>query len=411
LQYELRVEKIRGLMEKAGTDALVSFYPVNQFYLTGTAQNQLLVFPRQGEPVLLVRRSEDRARHESWVKDIRPMGSMKRDLGAIAGELNIAKGNIGIEYALTSATLLRQLEEALPQAHIVDSDLIWLKAREVKDPEEIENIRKGHAITDEVHRQMGDIIEEGISELEVAARVEYLLRKMGSETTSPLMYSLGGRPLIWRVCTRITSGAQAAIPGDHLVSGGLGLSSAVPHGPSNRRISKGEPVNVNIGAIVQGYISDSLRTYFLGPPSDKLREMYSTVREAQQLFLTHARPGVAMGEVVKRVLRLVEERGYLNNFGAPFPYNGTYMGHGVGLFVNEYPSVGLETATILQPGMVIAVEPRVAIFDLGSAEVGVMIVITEDGNELFSGISTELEDCILADSGRPATTKRWSPTF
>lgn len=394
-QYARRAKRLSELMERTGTDFLISFHPVNQYYLTGTAQNQVLVFPKNGEPILRVRRNLDRAKDESWVKDIRPMGNMKRELAHIAQELDLKEGTIGVEYTLTAASLFEQLQEAFPGVRIANSDDIWLRTREIKEPEEIEILRKAQIMTDEVHRDMGNVLRPGMTELEFAAKLEYLLRLMGNEVTSPLMYSIGGKALIWRVCTRITSGVQAALAGEHLSAGGIGLSRAVPHGPSNKKIVKGEQVSLNIGLTIQGYTSDSNRTYFLGPPSDEIREMYGTALEAQEMFFAHARPGVVIGELVKRVLQLVEERGYLNYLMGAFPHNETIIGHGVGLFVNEYPTVGPKTRDEFQPGMIMAIEPKIVVPDVGSVEVGELMVITEEGNEVVSDTPRELEDLIL----------------
>lgn len=388
--YEERLARLRLEMRKMGLDALLSVHPINQYYLTGTAQYQVLVVTRIAGPVILVKRNFERARAESWLSDIRPLDGMRRDLNELARELEIEKCRVGVEFGLTTAAGLKELEDILPSCRLMNADDVWLHCREIKQPGEIERLRRAQAIVDAVHCDVPNFIAEGAREADVVAELDYRLKKLGSEAM-PFFFGTGGRPMTWRATTRLISGPNAGTPTDYPVVGGIGMSPATPHGPSSRRLRRGEQFSIDMMAVVEGYHADSTRTYFLGKPSIRLEDMYLTVLAAQRIFFEEARPGAVIGEVVRKVTRYVEERGYLDHFMGPPPYNSSAIGHGVGLYVNEYPLVSARVEEVLRPGMVIAVEPKIVVPGIGCVEVEDVIVITEDGNEPISVAPKELD--------------------
>ncbi|MBI4322605.1 MAG: aminopeptidase P family protein [Chloroflexi bacterium] len=396
--YKERLARLREDMERVGLDALLSMHPINQYYLTGTAQYQILVVTKVADPVILVKRNIERARAESWLPDIRPLGDVREDLVDLAREMDLRNRRIGIEFGLTTAAALKETETILPSCHFVDSDGVWLHCRKIKQPEEIAKLRRAQSIVDEVHADMPQILVEGAREVDVVAELDYRLKKLGSEAM-PFFFGTGGRPMAWRATTRLISGADGATPTDYPVVGGAGLSPATPHGPSTKIIQPGEQFSIDIMAVVEGYHADSGRTYFVGEPSRRLRDMYMTALYAERVFIDGARPGVVVGDLVKKVVSYVEARGYGDYFMGPRPHNSSVIGHGVGLYINEYPFVSASVREVLRPGMVIAVEPKVVVPEVGCVEVEDTVVITESGCELLSNAPKELDEVILPAYG------------
>ncbi len=392
-------------MERLGVDVLLSMHPINQYYLTGTAQYQVLVLTRQGHPVLLVKRNIDRARAESSLPDIRLMNDQRKDLVALADEFDISNCRVGIEFGLTTVSALKELEAIFPSCSLVNADDVWLNCRKVKQPEEIDCLRRAQAIVDAVHADVPGILIEGAREIDVVAELDYRIKKLGSEAV-PFFFGTGGRPMAWRGTSRLISGSDGAVPTDYPVVGGAGLSPATPHGPSGKRIRRGEQFSMDIMAVVEGYHADSTRTYFVGEPSDKLKDMYDVAFTAQQMFIEGAMPGVVVGDLVRRVLKFVEERGYLDNFMGPHPHNTSAIGHGVGLYINEYPYVSARVTERLHPGMVIAIEPKVVIPGVGCVEVEDTIVVTDNGGESLSVAPKQLHEVILEANDTRTAGKR-----
>ena len=392
--YEERLAKLRCEMETVGIDALVSMHPINQYYLSGTAQYQVLVVTKTADPVILVKRNYDRAKAESWLADIRPMGEMRKDMMGLASELGIHDCRVGIEFGLTTASAMKEIEAMFSSCRLVNSDDVWLNVRKIKQPNEIDCLRRAQAIVDAVHADMPNILTEGAREIDVVAELDYRLKKLGSEGM-PFFFGTGGRPMAWRATTRLISGADGATPTDYPVVGGSGMSPAVPHGPSTKRIAASEQFSIDIMAVVEGYHADSGRTYFVGEPSDELKDMYETALTAQKIFLKGAKPGVIIGDLVKRVLKYVEEKGYIDYFMGPHPYNSSAIGHGVGLYINEYPFVSARVNEVLHPGMVIAIEPKIVVPGVGCTEVEDTVVITETGFEPLSVAGKEIDEVIL----------------
>ncbi|MBI2955067.1 MAG: aminopeptidase P family protein, partial [Chloroflexi bacterium] len=320
--YDERLARLRAEMAKAGIDVLVSMHPINQYYLSGTAQYQVLVVTAAADPVILVKRNFDRAKAESWVPDIRPMDDLRKDLIALAHELGIEDCRLGIEFGLTTAAALKDMEAIFSSCQIVNSDEVWLQCRKIKQAEEIEYLRSAERIVDIVHADVPKFLTEGAREVDVVAELDYRIKKLGSEAM-PFFFGTGGRPMAWRGTTRLTSGPNAGTPTDYPVVGGTGMSPATPHGPSTRCIARGEQFSIDIMAVVGGYHADSGRTYFVGKPSSQLEDMYITALTAQKVFFEGARPGVVVKDLVRQVLKYVEQRGHLDHFMGPAPYNSS----------------------------------------------------------------------------------------
>ncbi len=222
------------------------------------------------------------------------------------------------------------------------------RLRMIKEPEEIELISRAVEISDNAFRHIEGEIRVGMTEKEIAWELEKYMRENGSEQ----------------------------IPFEVIVA--AGPNAALPHArPSERRIQKGEPVLMDLGARGMGYASDLSRTIGTGKPNGTFRKIYDTVLGAQLTALSLIREGMT-GEQADRLARtVIEETGYGNEFGHA-------LGHGVGLAVHEEPRLGPGSTETLKEGMVFTIEPGIylpgwggaRIEDLATIENGKIRVIT-----------------------------------
>ena len=349
------------------------------------------MLPVEEAPVYLVRRNLEEAKRDSGIMDVRQLGGFEKSMSGIADELGIKDCNVGIEYNLTSVALHQRLQRVFPGVTFSDCSSIILEVRKIKGPEEIECFREAVRRTDLVFEKVPSVFYEGITELDFAAEIDCLLKKQGSEGIA-IFYDFGGRTVIWKPgSARLTSGAEAAIPSDYPIVGGQGLSKSASHGPSRRKIVRGEQVSIDIGAIIEGYHADETRTFFVGEPSAKLRDMYDAALEIQTTLIENAKPGERISEAVGKALEMAKKRGYLENLMGPPPLNHTTIGHGVGLFANEFPLLTPNSTEIFEPGIVFAVEPKVVVPDVGSVEVEDTVLITQQGNEVLSQTPRDVE--------------------
>jgi Xaa-Pro aminopeptidase len=222
------------------------------------------------------------------------------------------------------------------------------KLRAVKDQEEVARIRAAGRITAEVFEKVLEIVRPGVSEGDLGAEIEYLMRKQGAQGAA--------------FETIVASGLRAALPHAR---------------PSRKLLTENELVIFDLGAILGNYAADMTRTVHLGPPSRRVRRVFNVVAEAQAKAVRSARPGVRAGDVDAMA------RGTLAAHGlARFFTHST--GHGVGMETHELPRLGRGEKTRLQAGHVVTVEPGVYLEGWGGIRIEDTILVGPDGPELLT---------------------------
>lgn len=226
--------------------------------------------------------------------------------------------------------------------------------RMVKSEEEIECIRKAEAIGDKAFEAILDKIKPGITEKEVAAWLEFFMKQYGADGLS--------------FDTIAASGIHSAMP--HAV-------------PTDKVLEEGDFLTMDFGCKVKGYCSDMTRTVVIGKASDKQKEIYNIVKQAQEAAIAAIRPGM-MGKEVDAIARnIIKEAGYGECFGHS-------LGHSVGLEIHEQPNFSSREETIIEPGMVITVEPGIYVEDFGGVRIEDLVCITEDGCENLTHSNKDL---------------------
>jgi Xaa-Pro aminopeptidase len=244
----------------------------------------------------------------------------------------------------------------------------WVEdLRMVKTPEEIACIEKAQEIADDAFPLLAGAIHVGSREIDLALELEFTMRKMGSEGLA--------FPII-------------AVAGER---------SSLPHGvPTENQVSDGDFLTLDFGAKHKGYCSDETRTLVVGRLDKKHEEIYNVVLEAQLAGLEAVKPDVKGMDVDAAGRKVIEEAGYGQYFG-----HG--IGHGVGLNVHEGPAAGKKSETILQPGMVVTVEPGIYIPGFGGCRIEDLVLVTETGHRVLSSSPKELTVIDRWKSGRLAS--------
>ncbi|MCI7812646.1 MAG: aminopeptidase P family protein [Lachnospiraceae bacterium] len=226
--------------------------------------------------------------------------------------------------------------------------------RMIKEQWELDCLEKAESIGDAAFSHILNVIKPGMTELAIAAELEYFMKQNGASGTS--------------FDTIIASG----------------LNSAMPHAiPSDKKIEEGDFVTMDFGCKYNGYCSDMTRTIVVGKASEKQREIYSIVLEAQLAALDALRPGLTGQEVDKVARDIIEKAGY----GA---YFGHGLGHSVGLFIHESPRLSPKGMTLMQENMIQTVEPGIYLPGFGGVRIEDMVVVTADGHKNFAHSKKEL---------------------
>lgn len=226
--------------------------------------------------------------------------------------------------------------------------------RIIKSRDEIEKIEKAQRITEEAYLELLNMVKPGVSEKSLALELEFLMRKKGASGVSFDLITITGK------------------------------KTSMPHGvPSDDVVKSGDFVTFDIGAIYGGYHSDMTRTIAVGQVSDRQREIYNIVLQAQLAGLKAVRAGFKAKDVDKTARDVIEKAGYGD-------YYKHSTGHGVGLDIHEQPFVSSRSDKLLSAGMVITVEPGIYLPGEFGVRIEDMAVVEKDGCRNLANISKEL---------------------
>ena len=226
--------------------------------------------------------------------------------------------------------------------------------RMIKTPEELDFLRRAEQIGVDAFLAVLPQIKAGVTENELAAELEYQMRKRGGEGTSFETIAVSG------------------------------VKSSMPHGmPDDKKLENRDFVTMDFGCRWHGYCSDMTRTVAIGNITEEQRRIYDTVQKAQQIGLDTIRAGITGKEADAAARQVIADAGY----GA---YFGHSLGHGVGLLIHELPNLSPRSETVLQPGMIVTCEPGIYVPDLGGVRIEDMVCVTEAGMENLTHLSKEL---------------------
>ncbi len=380
-EIEDRVERLQSRME--GLTGAIIFQAVDMLYFSGTAQEGIVYVPAdpEAEAVVMVRKSLDRAREESPL-DVSPLKSMK----SLKADLAIPEGaKIGLELDVLPFNNYERVKAALPDAEFKDVSEPIRMVRSVKSKFEIRLIRAAARILDAGIGSVPDHLEEGMAEIELAAKLEAEMRALGHSGSLRFRRFNQELPM-----GHLMAGPSAAYP-SFVASptGGIGPSLLQPQGPGFRKIRKNEPILVDYGGVYNGYIADETRIFSLGPLSKELEEAHAAALEVERGIAESLRPGNSGREIYEISEALGEELGYRDRLGGPVGAKCGFVGHGVGLEIDEYPVLCPVDHEIL-PNMTVAVEPKMIYPGVGVVGIEDTFLTTDLGPKRLTRLPQEI---------------------
>lgn len=378
-----RIERFQERLREADIQAALILQKADLFYFSGTCQDAHLLIPAHGEPLLMVRKSFERALEDSALDKIIAVRSLKDISSSIAGVIK-GKGRIGLELDVLTANLFFRYKKLLEPLEIVDVSGTIREIRMIKTPYEIECLKESARLTTEIFREIPNLIKEGMTEIELAARIDLFMRVRGHHGTARSRAFNNDSP------PHILSGWNSAYPSFFDgPTGGAGLGPSLPVGPSFKKIGRNEPILIDFTTVLNGYMVDNTRIFSIGPLSDKLVEAYNTSLEIKRRFVKEAKPGSDGKELYHIALSMAEKSGFAGHFMG-YGNSVSFVGHGVGVELDELPVIAKNINIVLQPGMVFALEPKFIFPDEGTVGIEDTFVVTESGLEQF----TTLDDSI-----------------
>jgi Xaa-Pro aminopeptidase len=344
-----RIERLRREFEPLGTRSFLVSDPVNVRYLTGFDSSNAFVLVEHKQVVLLTDgRYIEAARAVEGVEAV----LVERDFAPGVARLLPELAEQPVAFEADHLTYGRHQILAAAKLELVPASGVVQRLRAVKEPGELEEIRRAAAVLNDVYERLPEVTLVGRTEREVAWLLEQALHEEGADG---LAFDV-----------TIASGPNAALP---------------HHRTGERRIGTGETVVVDAGAKVDGYCSDCTRTFATEPLPEDLRRAYAVCHSAQEIALAEVRSGADARGLDGIARRALEEAGYAVLHG---------LGHGVGLEVHELPVMRPTAEGALEPGNVVTVEPGVYLAGRGGVRIEDLVIVTENGAEVLTPFTKEL---------------------
>ncbi|MFU1796258.1 M24 family metallopeptidase [Paenibacillus azoreducens] len=355
-----RIDQLMLSMIEKGLDGLLVTDPKHVYYLTGFASDPHerflgLLLERGEGPVLITPALDAEAAHAaSSVQNIVTHSDTDNPYQVLKQQFKGSIGTLGIEKEQLTVARYEELTAVVSAKQYSDIGPLLRSMRVNKSPEEVKRMQHAIHLIEEVLRQGLKSVKAGVTEIEIVAELEYLMKKLGAEGPS--------------FDTMVLSGPKTALP----------------HGaPGDRKIQHGDLLMFDMGVYANGYASDITRTFAVGEISSELKSIYNAVLEANLQGIQAIKPGVTLASVDQAARDAIEKAGY-------GPYFLHRLGHGLGIDVHEYPSVHGNNSDLVQSGMIFTVEPGVYVAGLGGVRIEDDIFVTDNGVEVLTSYPKEL---------------------
>jgi Xaa-Pro aminopeptidase len=385
-EIENRLTRTRAGMEKQAMEGLLVIQKMDLYYLSGSAQDGLLFVPLEGKPLLMIKREIERARGESPIEDVVPLKSNREIPSLIQAHRGKVPRALGLELDVLPVRDYFKFQGFFPGTRFTDASSILRETRKIKSLFEIGLMRKAGEIGRKVYQEAKEILKEGMTEIEFGGLLEAVAKKYGHEGLLRVR-SLNYEAYTWHVLSGLTGGivSQSDSP-----MGGLGLSPAFPVGASLKTMKAHEPILVDFGTCYHGYQADETRMFSIGKMGQKFVDAYNACKEIHDAVLENARPGADCEALFLKTLQLAGKLGYKDSYLGPPGLQTRFIGHGIGLELNELPFLALGQSYPLEEGMTFAVEPKIVFPGEGSVGIENTVVVTRDGCEILTPISQEI---------------------
>jgi len=353
MNFKSRIKSLQLSLERRRLDAMLVTHMPNVRYLCGfTGSSGALLVAPSGAVLHTDGRYTIQASEETQGARVR----IVQGSPAIAAVSKASRGRatIGIEADHITVSQRNSLAKAAPKARLKPVSSLIERARMIKQPDEVIQLKAAVMLASGLFEVLLHGIKPGVAESHVAAELEYVARRSGAQGMS--------------FETIVASGPR----------------SAMPHGvASEQAIPASGFVVLDYGVILAGYCSDMTRTVHVGPPGRKRWGLYQAVLDAQLAAIAQVRPGEQAGKVDQAARKVLRKAG----FDSYFTHS---TGHGVGLEIHEPPRLGKGQTELLQPGMVITIEPGAYVPGLGGVRIEDMVLVTETGCQVLTPTSKEL---------------------
>jgi len=379
-----RINKLQEKMGEEEVELTLLIQNVDLFYFSGTIQKGFLFIPLGEKPVFFVQKNYERATMESPLRCIKTQGI--KTLPNLLREFGLKGKRVGMELDVVPVSLFYKIKDLFREWEIMDISEQIKEVRSVKSEFEITQIKKSGKIIDKVFSEAKYYLKEGMSELELDAILNSIgrtnghqgfLRMRGFNQEMPNIYVLSGDD----AC--MTSFCDAPISG-------YGATPAIAQGSSARRIERDRPIIIDYGGGYNGYITDETRVFVIGRLKRQLERAYRTALNIVEDMESFAKEGVLAVQIYERAKEIAAKEGLAPYFMGYGEEKVSFVGHGLGLEINEWPIIGRGFNRPLQAGMVFAFEPKFIFPGEGAVGIEMDYIVSKGGVERVTQFPGEI---------------------
>jgi Xaa-Pro dipeptidase len=382
-EIESRLAAFAARLEADGLDGALVFHPVNRFYLTGTMQAGALLVTSDGRAVHFIQRDPGRAAFESPVETV-AVGSRGEVAPGVAGRLGRGPAGLGFELSELPAADLARYQKVWPEMTPVNVSPLIMDLRSVKSDYEIGLMQKSGELARRVYGAVPGWLRPGMTEIELAAEMTRMAMAAGHINTVR-MGGFGAESFNWHV---VSGRAGSLVSTIDAPFAGLGLSPAWPMGAGRRPIGIGDPVLIDFGLCLDGYLVDLTRMFSIGPVAPRVGAAFEALEEIERDLMAGLTPGAVCSDLYRRSLATAERLGWADAFLGHPGRKARFAGHGLGLQLNEPPFLAPGRDQPLRAGQVVAFELKMV---LNEAAVGLenTFQVTDRGPLLLTPAAPE----------------------
>ena len=350
---------------------------INMFYYSGTMQNGTLFIPDSGDPIFFIRRSLERGKQESPLENLIQFKRFK-DIPPVLNAYGYDFSMLGIDENTTPLRLFSMLKDALPATTFSNIGFALTEIRSVKSAYEIAQIREAGKRHETVYAIIPDLIRKGMTEWELGTLIVCEMLKLGSMGIARLA-GFNGELFGGNICFGESGNHPSAFDGP----GGIANQSpAFPLLGGNKRLKSGDIIYIDTGFGYNGYYTDKTRIFSLGKPRQEALDAHATCLAIQRKIQELLRPGELPSRIFEQIYdEIIVPESFESNFMGFGGNQVRFLGHGIGLVVDEFPAIAKKIDYPLKENMVIAVEPKKGIEGIGLVGIENTFQVTPEGGK------------------------------
>lgn len=375
----LRCEKIQSALRTSHADSILLNTNANLYYASGRVFSGYVYVPAEGEPHYFVRR---------------PVG-LKGDtvhyihkpeqIPALLAEAGLPIPRcVALEWDASHGDFTR-LAAVFPDVEVVNGSAVMRAVRSVKTNYELALLQESAVKHAEVYRRIGSVFREGMTDIELQIEIERLLRLHGNLG----LFRINGQSMeIFMGNVICGDNADSPTPYDFAM-GGVGLSCSIPVGANGSLIRPGMTVMIDMCGNFTGYMTDMTRVYSVGELSAEAARAHACSIEIHRAVARMGRPGVAAADLYRLAVQIAQDAG-LDDYFMGHTQKAGFVGHGVGIEVNEAPVLAPRSKDLLVENQVIALEPKFVIPHVGAVGIEDTYVVTPEGMKAITSAPIEI---------------------